>query len=383
MNPLLVGGALGALAMYFMDPQAGRRRRARTRDKAVHVAKRLNEAGKVTARDTAHRARGVIAGARRLLQREDVSDGTLVGRVRAALGRVVSHPHAIDVSASDGHVVLAGPILAHEVRPLIRTVRHVPGVHGLDDRLTVYQEASHVSALQGGAPRQGSRFELLQENWSPAARLATGALGAGLLIAATHARGGLCAVFGASGAALLARAATNLDLATLAGFGDAHHGIVVQKTINVDAPVAQVFGFWIDFQNFPRFMHNVKAVEVYEDRSHWTVAGPAGVPVHWTSELTNIIDNKLIEWRATRDSPVKHEGCVQFEAIGGNLSGHTRVTVKLRYVPPAGAFGHAVATLFGADPKSEMDADLMRMKSMIETGRAPHDAARPAVSRES
>ncbi|MGQ0547505.1 MAG: hypothetical protein ACT4P3_19600 [Betaproteobacteria bacterium] len=46
------------------------------------------------------------------------------------------------------------------------------------------------------------------------------------------------------------------------------------------------------------------------------------------------------------------------------------------YVPPAGALGHAVAALFGADPKSEMDADLMRMKTMLETGRPPHDAAR-------
>ena len=54
-----------------------------------------------------------------------------------------------------------------------------------------------------------------------------------------------------------------------------------------------------------------------------------------------------------------------------------RVTVRLRYFPPAGAFGHAVAALFGADPKSEMDADLLRMKAMIETGRPPHDAARP------
>ena len=52
--------------------------------------------------------------------------------------------------------------------------------------------------------------------------------------------------------------------------------------------------------------------------------------------------------------------------------------MRLSYRPPAGAFGHAVAAMFGADPKTEMDADLMRMKTMIETGRAPHDAARPA-----
>ncbi len=375
MNPLLVGSALGAIAMYFLDPQAGRRRRARTRDKLAQTARRVNEASRVTARDTAQRARGVIAEAKRLLQREDVSDLTLVGRVRSALGRVVSHPHAIEVSVTDGHVMLAGPILADEVRPLIRTVRHVSGVHGLDDRLTVYREASHVSALQGGVPRHGRRFELLQDNWSPAARLAAGALGAGLLAASTRAKGGLCAVFGVSGAALLARAATNSDLVSIAGLGDASHGIEVQKVVTVDAPVAQVFSFWVDFQNFPRFMRNVKDVTVFEDRSHWVVAGPAGVPVHWTSELTRVEQDRLIEWRSTRGSPVRHQGCVSFEPVNG----HTRVTIKLRYVPPAGAFGHAVAALFGADPKTEMDADLMRMKSMIETGRAPHDAARPGL----
>jgi len=64
---------------------------------------------------------------------------------------------------------------------------------------------------------------------------------------------------------------------------------------------------------------------------------------------------------------------VHFEPNG---NGGTRITVRLAYLPPAGAFGHAVATIFGADPKSEMDGDLLRMKTMIETGRAPHDAAR-------
>jgi uncharacterized membrane protein len=85
--------------------------------------------------------------------------------------------------------------------------------------------------------------------------------------------------------------------------------------------------------------------------------------------------NALIEWRSTSDSQVKHEGAVRFEPTD---DGGTRVTVCLCYVPPAGALGHAVASLFGADPKSEMDADLMRMKSMIETGKRPHDAAQPA-----
>lgn len=381
MNPIFVGGALGALAMYFLDPHEGRRRRARTRDKMVHAGKMLNEASKVTARDTAHRAQGVWASTRKLFKHENVADEVLVERVRAELGRFVSHPHAIEVAADRGHITLAGAILPEEVRPLLRCVRNVSGVRAVSDRLTVYEDTTHVSSLQGGRPRQGRRVELLQENWSPAARLVVGSFGAGLMVSATRARGGLCALMGLTGAALMARAATNKTLASLLGFAEADHGIVVQKTINLDAPVEQVFAFWTDFQNFPRFMHHVREVQVYEDRSHWVVAGPAGVPVEWNSELVELVPNELLSWRSTEDSAVKHEGCVRFERNG---NGGTRITVRLCYLPPAGAFGHAVASLFGADPKSEMDADLLRMKTMVETGRPPHDAAQRArIARES
>ena len=376
MNRILFGGAMGAIVMYFLDPHAGRRRRARTRDKVVHAGKVLNEAGKVTARDTAHRAYGVWANAKKLFRSDSVGDEVLVERVRAELGRFVSHPHAVEVASEGGHVTLSGPILGEEARPLLRCVRAVPGVRAVSDRLTVYEDAAHVSALQGGQPRGGSRFELFQENWSPAARLVVASLGAGLMVSGLRARGGLCALMGTSGAAMLTRAVTNMSFPRLLGFGS---GIVVQKVINVDAPVDQVFSFWTDYQNFPRFMHNVREVQVHEDRSHWVVAGPAGVPVQWNAELVEVEPNARLRWRSTSDSAVKHEGCVRFEP---NRNGGTRIMVRLSYVPPAGAFGHAVASIFGADPKTEMDADLLRMKTIIETGKVPHDAAQP-LPRES
>ncbi len=380
MNPVFLGGALGACAMYFLDPQSGRRRRARTRDQLVHARRRLDQASRVTARDVSHRAQGIAAGARKLLSREEVSDDALIGRVRAALGRTVSHPHAIEVAAGGGHITLEGPVLTQEVRPLLRAVRNVPGVRAVSDHLTVYEEAGNVSALQGGVPRQGNRFELMQDNWSPAARLVTGTIGAGMLGVAFRAKAGLCALLGIGGSALLARAASNQDLASLLGLGS--RGITVQKVMNLEAPVERVFAFWTDYQSFPRFMHNVRDVQrVDESRSRWVVAGPAGVPVHWTSEVTRMEPGRLIEWTCSADSDVHHHGEVRFEPNG---NGGTRLNVRMSYVPPAGALGHAVAALFGADPKSEMDADLLRMKTMVETGHAPHDAARRgAAARES
>jgi uncharacterized membrane protein len=380
MNPIFLGGAaIGVALMYFLDPNSGRRRRARTRDKAVHAARVVSEGAKVTARDTVHRAQGAWAEARRMFSHEEVGDEVLVDRVRAELGRVVSHPHAIEAAANGGHLTLIGPILSYEVRPLLRAMRRVPGVRAVSDQLTVYSEPGNLPALQGGEPRIGERFELLQENWSPAARIMAGGAGAALMLAALRARGGLGALMGVSGSALLARAVANRDLASLLGFG--RRGISVQKTIYVAAPVERVFDFWTDYQNFPRFMHHVRDVRPMADnRSHWVVAGPAGVPVQWTAEVTRVVPGELIEWRSISDSDVRHEGAVRFVATS---DGGTRLSVHLSYLPPAGAFGHAVATMFGADPKSEMDADLMRMKSMIETGHPPHDAAQPALSRES
>ena len=375
MNPIFLGGAVvGVALMYFLDPNSGRRRRARTRDKVVHAARLVNEGAKVTARDTVHRAQGAWAEAKRLFNPEEgVGDEALAGRVRAALGRMVSHPHAIEVAAVGGHVSLIGPILSYEVRPLLKAVRRVAGVRAVSDQLTVYNEPGDVPALQGGEPRTGERFELLQENWSPTARVAVGGVGAALMLAASQARGALSALLGVSGGALVARAATNRDMASLLGFGS--RGIAVQKTIYVAAPVERVFEFWTDYQNFPRFMHHVRDVrQLADNRSHWVVTGPAGVPVQWTAEVTGLVPGELIEWRSVSESDVRHEGEVRFV---GTTDGGTRISVRLSYLPPAGAFGHAVATMFGADPKSEMDADLMRMKSMIETGHAPHDAARP------
>ncbi|HKU47729.1 MAG TPA: BON domain-containing protein, partial [Burkholderiales bacterium] len=200
MNPLLFGSALGALVMYFLDPNLGRRRRARTRDKVMHAAKVVNEGARVTARDTVHRAQGAWAEAKRLLGNEgEVTDEVVVGRVRAELGRVVSHPHAIEVASNGGHVTLLGPIISYKVRPLLRAARRVPGVRAVSDQLTVYNEPGNVPALQGGEERTGERFELLQQNWSPAARMMAAGAGTGLLLAALRARGGVCALFGLTG----------------------------------------------------------------------------------------------------------------------------------------------------------------------------------------
>ena len=153
---LLMGLGLGVGLMYFMDPERGRRRRALVRDKVAHTTRVSSKALGAVGLDLAHRAAGLIARARGVVRRRPVDDGVLVERVRAKLGRVVSHPHAIDVNASNGYVRLRGAVLRSEASRLVRVVARVHGVREVIDALDVHLSAD-IPALQGGGTRTGSR----------------------------------------------------------------------------------------------------------------------------------------------------------------------------------------------------------------------------------
>ena len=376
---LLNAAGLGAALMYFLDPRAGRRRRALVRDQLLHVGRRAGRARRVVVKDMANRAAGAWAEAKRPLREASRSDGEVAARVRAKLGRYVSHPHAVKVTVRDGCVTLGGPILEREVHDLLLCVRHVPGVREVEDRLVAHKSPGRIPALQGGIPRPGERSELFQDRWAPAMRLMAGTLGGGLIAQGWRAGGALGLLSAVLGGGLVLRAAANHRAASLLGLGNDPRGIEVQKTVHIDAPVEQVYAFWADFSNFPHFMSRVLEVRSLEDgRSQWAVSGPGGVPVEWTAEITNFVPNRLIEWRTDPSSAVRHHGIVRFDADGDRRA---RVGIRLWYVPPAGVLGHAVASLFRADPKSDLDEDLARMKTLIETGRAPRDAAQPLLPR--
>lgn len=371
---LLLGGmGLGALFMYLGDPQLGRRRRALLRDQYTHAARKLQCGTDVVLRDAANRAHGLVAAARGRVAhgREHADDAVVAERVRAALGRVTSHPHAVEVSTNDGHVDVKGVALSREHQAIVSCIRKVPGVRSVADHLQVYESPQRIPSLQGGVTRRGARPEFLQDNWSPAWRSLAGAIGAGLTLAGWI-RGGLGGLLmGTAGGGLLARAATNADVRSILGVGAACRGVVVQKTIHVDAPVEEVYRHWT-IENFPQWMSHVRQVTpLGVNRHHWVVDGPAQVPVEWESEITRTVENRSMEWRSAAGSMIDNAGRVTFAPHGGG----TRVQVTLCYMPIAGMIGHAVAKALGSDPRSRMDDDLMRFKSLIETGRPPHDAA--------
>lgn len=212
-----LGLGLGAGLMYFLDPGRGRRRRALIRDKVAHTARIGEDAIEATGRDVAHRATGVTARMRRMARRGPVDDLVLVERVRAKLGRYVSHPRAIDADAVDGRVTLRGPILQAEVKRLLKKVNRIPGVREVVSELEAHEEAGSVPALQGGTMPHGERTGIRKRAWSPTMRLLTGTTGMALAGYGASRRDARGAVLAAAGLGLLARAARNLATSRPAG----------------------------------------------------------------------------------------------------------------------------------------------------------------------
>jgi uncharacterized membrane protein len=367
---------MGVALMYFLDPGRGARRRALVRDKIVHGLHKTEDAAETTARDLRNRAQGMAAEVRGRFDREDVDDDVLIARVRAAMGRAVSHPSSIAVSVAGGRVTLSGPILAREADELLSSVRSVRGVEDVVDRLEVHERADDVPGLQGGTARRGDEFELFQENWTPAARVLVGATGGALAFAGTRRRDALGAAVSLVGLALLSRSASNTELRRLLG-GGGRRGREVQKAINIAAPLETVFTFFTNYDNFPRFMSHVREVrDTGDGRSHWKVDGPAGVPVEWDAVITRLEPNEVLAWKSVPGSVIKSAGIIRFAQNG---DGTTRVDLKMAYNPPAGAIGHAASKLLGADPKKQLDDDLARAKTFLETGTPAHDAAQGAA----
>jgi uncharacterized membrane protein len=377
---MIIGAAgVGAGVMYLLDPEAGRRRRHRAIDGCVSLTHRSQTFFGRASRDIGHRLKGAAAEARHAFTRDDASGARLAARIRARIGRVVSHPHAIDVSVEDGRVILSGPILEREVDELVSAVSGIRGVGVVENRLEPHETGLGIPALQGGSPRV-ERGELMQENWTPAIRVGAMLAGAGMAAYGIARKDALGAALGTIGVGFLARGLSNRPMTKLVGIRRGPALVDVVKTIEVQAPVESVFQLWSRPENFPRFMSGVRDVKATgEGRSRWIVDGPAGSEVHWEAETTRFEPNRRISWKTLPGAVVKNAGTVHFQP---NDTGGTRVQVHLTYDPPAGALGHLAAVLFGADPKSRLDEDLLRMKTFVETGQAPHDAAAQEAPRQ-
>jgi uncharacterized membrane protein len=331
----LGGAAAGALLMYMLDPDRGSARRAQTTGALRDASRQGGSAlGNVWENISSR-----VAGAA-----DAVSDSAS----RLANGAV---PNGAGGSMSD-----TASRLSHRAG------------EAMDDTM------ARASSAAREASRRVSRMISQRGDWMPGMRNSA-MLGGGLLgLYGLMRRSPIGMLAGVAGLAVLARGVSqNRGLASMLGARTLGKTIDIEKSIQIDASPEDVYDLWSNYENFPRFMsHVVQVRDLGRRRSHWVVRGPAGSHFEWDSVLTEQSRPHRLAWRSEPGAEIGQSGSVQFEPYRGG----TLVTVRMSYSPPAGAIGHGIASLLGADPGQQMDDDLARMKMIVERGSLPQHMAK-------
>jgi uncharacterized membrane protein len=153
-------------------------------------------------------------------------------------------------------------------------------------------------------------------------------------------------------------------------------GVLVDTAVTIGRPHDELYRFWRDLSNLPKFMpHLVSVQELGDKRSHWIAKGVGGRTVEWDAEIINDDANELIGWRTLEGADVVSAGSVRFKPTGKD--NETEVHVRMQYDPPAGKVGAAVAWLLGSEPSQTIRGDLRRFKALMETGEVPTTEGQP------
>ncbi len=140
----------------------------------------------------------------------------------------------------------------------------------------------------------------------------------------------------------------------------------IEVSVTVHRPVEEVFRFYRDFQNLPRFLGDVMDIEqIGPATSRWTIQGPLGIRVNWTMKVTEVRTNALIRYQTVTLPLLRTSWEIQFAP--GSQAGETEIREVMKV--PLGRPGRAALALLGKFPAEEVAANLHRLKQIMETGR--------------
>jgi uncharacterized membrane protein len=351
-------GGLGVTAatVYLFDPEHGRKRRTALAKTGRRFVSAVEEEAARSWKDTAHQLQGVIARVSRLRD-ETASDETITERIRSRMGRVVSHPHRIKVASDHGVVTLWGAILKSEVNELLHTVKRVPGVDDVQNHLEVTE--SEEFALGTDAKEKFM-------SWSPTKRLLASTAGIAMAVYGLKKKNSFGKMMSLLGVGLIARSSMKKSVASTLALTEESPGFEIEETINIQAPLSDVFDFWVNPENYPQAFSHIASVErMGENLYRWSMTGPAGIPIGWEGVITKIVPNTLVGWKSLPGSLVGNFGIARFDP---NYDGSTRLQIRMYYRPPAGILGRFAAGLLGSDARTVLHQDLVRLKELFERG---------------
>lgn len=199
-----------------------------------------------------------------------------------------------------------------------------------------------------------------------AAGVARAAIGADLLY---RGLGGHCHIYEALGVST-----ANGEQAHAGTRGDSAE---VHRSITIGKPVEEVYAFWQDPQNLAKIMaHFAEVSPAGDTRTHWRVRGPLDRTAEWYSEHFNDDSAHCMGWRSLPEGKIANDGSIEMRRAPDSFG--TEVTLRLRFEPPSGAAGRALAKQLGFIPRTIAEKALRRAKALMETGEIPTLAHNPS-----
>lgn len=142
--------------------------------------------------------------------------------------------------------------------------------------------------------------------------------------------------------------------------------ISITERFIVNKPREEVYAFWRNLENLPRFMKHLASVEEQgNNRSQWKANLPGEiVKLTWNAEITREEENRYIGWQSIEGSMVDNAGKIEFnDALNGS---GTELTIEISYFPPAGSLGQGVAKLLNNVFEDKIREDVTNFKHYVE-----------------
>jgi uncharacterized membrane protein len=133
----------------------------------------------------------------------------------------------------------------------------------------------------------------------------------------------------------------------------------------INKPISEVYNFWRDFENLPKFMNHLESVKPLSyTTSKWTAKGPAGIgKLTWKAEIVKDEKERLISWNSLPDASIKNAGKVVFRPSGNG----TEIIVTISYHAPLGVAGEGAAKLLNPYFEKLVKDDIMNFKTYLES----------------
>jgi uncharacterized membrane protein len=147
-------------------------------------------------------------------------------------------------------------------------------------------------------------------------------------------------------------------------------GVHIRESININAPIEEIYRFWRQLDRLPEVMpHLAKVEQLDTKRSRWTAKAFDHVPVSWEAEIINEQPFELIAWQTLPGQAIQTAGSVMFEPSATTRG--TEVRVHLQYNAPGGKAASWLAWLAGQDPARYTREGLVALKRRLEVTPPP------------